>query len=73
MYLRGKYKYKHNKEIEKLLKNKMKSEVLEEECTDIITYMYNEEDSQLLLDRLSILYYHKKKDKLKSYFQHFHF
>ena len=45
MYLRGKYKYKHNKEIEKLLKNKMKSEVLEEECTDIITYMYNEDDS----------------------------
>ena len=65
MYLRGKYKYKHNKEIEKLLKNKMKSEVLEEECTDIITYMYNEDDSQLLLDRLSAMYYHKKKDRSK--------
>ena len=45
MYLRGRFKYKHNKEIEKMLNNKMKQDVLEEECTDIIQYMYNEEDS----------------------------
>ena len=43
----------------------MKTNVLEEECTDIITYMYNEDDSQLLLEKLSKMYYHKKRDVKK--------
>ena len=62
MYLRGKYKYKHNKEIEEMLKAKIKGEIEENECTDIIQYMYNEEDSELLLNKLKEMYYHKKRN-----------
>ena len=65
MYLRGKYKYKHNQEIETILKSKMKGEIEENECTDIIQYMYNEEDSEFLLDKLKDLYYHRKQSSKK--------
>ncbi len=66
MYLRGKYKYKHNKEINKMLQRKMKGDVYQEECADIIQYMYNEEDSVVLLDRLAPLYQNPRLGVKKS-------
>jgi len=66
MYLRGKYKYKHNKEINKMLQRKMKGDVYQEECADIIQYMYNEEDSAILLDRLSPLYRNPREGLKKT-------
>jgi len=56
MYLRGKNKYKQNKEIAKDLKKKVNGIILEAECTDIINYMYNTKDSKHLLEKLSKLY-----------------
>ncbi len=41
MYLRGKYPYKNNQEIKEILNNKVSGWVYEEECGDIIKYMYN--------------------------------
>lgn len=45
MYLRGKNRYKQNKDLNKILKEKCNGNVSEEECTDILNYMYNETDS----------------------------
>ena len=41
MYLRGKHPYKHNNEITYLIQNKSKGYLNEDECQDIIKYMYN--------------------------------
>lgn len=56
MYLRGKFPFKHNSEIKEMLTQKMNGVVYEEECTDIIKYMYNQEDSEVLLAKLRKLY-----------------
>lgn len=56
MYLRGKYPFKQNIEIKEMLNQKMNGVVYEEECADIIKYMYNQEDSEILLTKLRKLY-----------------
>jgi len=47
----------------------MKGMIFEEECSDIIKYMYNEADSKYLLKKLKKLYHQKDYDpaQLKSY------
>lgn len=45
------------------MKSKMKGDIEENECTDIIQYMYNEEDSEFLLDKLKEMYHHRKPSK----------
>ncbi len=55
MYLRGKFPYKHNSEIKEMIETKVNSFINEEESHDIIKYMYNEEDAELILDNLKIL------------------
>ena len=56
MYLRGRFPYKHNSEIKEMLSQKMQGIIYEEECTDIIKYMYNQEDAEHLLTKLQKLY-----------------
>lgn len=46
MYLRGKYPFKHNSEIKEMLNLKIKGWIYEDEATDIIKYMYNQDDSE---------------------------
>jgi len=43
----------------------MKGDIEENECTDIIQYMYNEEDSEFLLDKLKEMYYHQRQNTKK--------
>lgn len=52
MYLRGKFPYKHNSEIKELIDNKINGFIYEEESHDIIKYMYNKEDAEIILDKL---------------------
>lgn len=52
MYLRGKYPFKHNAEIKEILDSKISGFIYEEECTDIIKYMYNQSDAENLLMKL---------------------
>lgn len=56
MYLRGKYPYKHNAEIKELCDAKINGYIYEEECNDIIKYMYNQEDAENLLVKLKKFY-----------------
>ena len=57
MYLRGKYPYKHNSEIKDILNSKINGSIYEEECTDIIKYMYNQDDADIILEKLRSLYF----------------
>lgn len=54
MYLRGKHPYKHNHDIEGLISQKSKGFLNEDECQDIIKYMYNPEDSQVILEKVEV-------------------
>lgn len=56
MYLRGKYPFKHNAEIKEILDSKINGFIYEEECTDIIKYMYNQSDAENLLARFKNYY-----------------
>jgi Ca2+-binding EF-hand superfamily protein len=49
VYLKGKHPLKSEDEVSKLLNKRVKSYVFEEEWTDIIKYMYNHEDSVVLI------------------------
>ena len=66
MYLRGKYRYKHNKEIKAMLTAKTKGMIFLEECTDIIRYMYNEDDSKILMQKLKSMFKMQKRDAAKG-------
>lgn len=68
MYLRGRFPFKHNSEIKEMLNQKMTSMVYEEECTDIIKYMYNQEDSEVLLGKLRKLYTLPQKNMAELYY-----
>ena len=52
MYLRGKYPYKHNSDINQMIQQKGKNYLNQEEASDIVRYMYNQEDTQTILDKL---------------------
>ncbi|CAD8202164.1 unnamed protein product [Paramecium pentaurelia] len=56
MYLRGKHPLKHQAEIKEMLNQRINGQLYEEEAVDIIKYMYNQEDSELLLDKLKQYY-----------------
>lgn len=59
MYLRGKYPLKHNSEIKDMLLQKMNGVIYEEECIEIIKYMYNQDDAEAVLSRLKKLWIQK--------------
>lgn len=52
MHLRGKYPFKQNKEIKEILEQKKNSYVNEDEFVDIVSYMYNKEDSETLIHKI---------------------
>ncbi|CAD8118698.1 unnamed protein product [Paramecium sonneborni] len=56
MYLRGKHPLKHQAEIKEMLNQRINGQLYEEEAVDIIKYMYNQEDSELLLEKLKQYY-----------------
>ncbi|CAD8107064.1 unnamed protein product [Paramecium sonneborni] len=56
MYLRGKFPLKHQAEIKEMLNQRINGQLYEEEAVDIIKYMYNQEDSELLLNKLKQYY-----------------
>jgi len=61
MYLRSKYPLKNNAEIKDMLNSKMTDCIQEEECIDIINYMYNQEDAEILLTKLKKFYIYPSK------------
>ena len=68
MYLRGKFPFKHSSELKELLNTKLNGFIFEEECTDIIKYMYNEDDAYLLIERLKKFYTTPSRTILDVYF-----
>ena len=52
MHLRGKYPFKQNKEIKEIMEDKLNSFLNEEEFVDIVSYMYNKEDSELIIKKI---------------------
>lgn len=56
MYMRSRYPLKNNAEIKDILSAKMNDTIQEEECIDIINYMYNHEDAEVLLFKLKKYY-----------------
>ena len=52
VYLKGKFPLKSEAEIGRLIKERQKGELEEEEWTDIVKYMYNDEDSVTLITRV---------------------
>lgn len=61
MYLRSKLPLKTNVEIKELLQVKMASNITEEECNEIINYMYTTEDAEFLINKLRRHYRYPKK------------
>ena len=49
MHLKGKYPLKTNNDIRTMFDEKVNGNVLEEEWVDIVKYMYNETDSDILI------------------------
>ena len=54
MYLRGKYPYRHNSEIKEILMQKINKYIYEEKANDIIKYMYNQENAEILIEKLKV-------------------
>ena len=57
MYLKGKYPLKDNNVIGKMYEDRLGSNVSEDECSDIVKYMYNESDSAQILEKLESLFF----------------
>lgn len=49
MHLKGKYPLKTNNDVRTMFNEKVNGSVLEEEWVDIVKYMYNETDSDILI------------------------
>ena len=62
MYLKSKFPLKNNNEIKGMLTHKMEAHIQEEECNDIINYMYNQEDADILLEKIKKFYTHPSKN-----------
>ena len=56
MYLKGKFPFKHTSELKEMLNTKLNGFIFEEECSDIIKYMYNQDDAEVLIERLKKYY-----------------
>lgn len=52
MYLVGKFPFKHQAEVKEMISQRVNGQILEEEAIDIIKYMYNQDDQELLLSKL---------------------
>ncbi len=61
MYLRSKLPLKTNSEIKELLQMKMATNISDDECHDIINYMYTTEDAEFLMNKLKRHYRYPKK------------
>ncbi|CAG9317864.1 unnamed protein product [Blepharisma stoltei] len=59
MHLRGKFPLKSNGDVQEMLNERLQSYVSEDEWTDIVKYMYNETDADLLLSLVSEVIKHK--------------
>lgn len=66
MHLRGKYPFKHNNEIKEIIDSKINSFISQEESHDIIKYMYNKEDAEVLLDKIRGFYVGNKESQGKK-------
>jgi len=60
MHLRSKNPLKSNTDIQEMLNNKMSGIVNDDEWTDIIRYMYNENDANLLQSIIKDIIQRKK-------------
>ena len=58
-------RYKQNKTLEQILSQKQKGWVSQDECTDIVNYIYNKRDAQFLLAKLEDLYTYRDLDDLE--------
>ncbi|CAD8087342.1 unnamed protein product [Paramecium sonneborni] len=52
MYLRGKFPLKTNADIKEMMNQRFNSFIFQEEAEDIIKYMYNQVDSEIILNKL---------------------
>lgn len=66
MYLRGKFPFKHTTEIKELIDGKINGHMFSDESQDIIKYMYNKEDAEMILERLSGFYISNKEPQGKK-------
>ena len=60
MHLRGKFSLKSNADITEMTKQKMQSFLEEDEWVDIVKYMYNESDSELIISSIQEAIHQKK-------------
>lgn len=61
MYLRSKFPLKTNAEILEMMAQKTVSAINEEEAIDIVNYMYNKDDAEFLINKISKYYQYPKK------------
>lgn len=59
MFLRGKFPLKTNGDLEALLQEKLNGVIAEDEWTDIVKYMYNQTDSEILVRLLQEVQEHR--------------
>ena len=64
MHLKNKYPLKNNTDLMEMINEKTNGYLYEEEWTEIVKYMYNEEDSSTLIDELAVVI--RKKKHLKT-------
>ena len=53
MHLRGKHPLKKNAEINVMLNTKINDYIYDEECEDIVRYMYNQDDAHKIIEKLN--------------------
>jgi hypothetical protein len=58
MHLRGKHPLKKNAEINVMLNAKLNDFIYDEECEDIVRYMYNQDDALKIVEKLNAQYIH---------------
>jgi len=63
MHLRGKFPFKHNSEIKDIIDTKISGFIFTDESQDIIKYMYNKEDAELILEKLKEFFVTNREKK----------
>ena len=64
MHLKNKYPLKNNSDLMEIVNDKTNGYLIEEEWSEIVKYMYNEEDSSILIDDLTVVI--RKKQHLQT-------
>ena len=64
MHLRGKFPFKHNSEIKEIIDSKVSGFIFSEEAQDIIKYMYNKEDAEVILEKLREFFVANREKKV---------